>query len=325
MIERLQGPILVLGAGGFLGINLLKMLLARRSDVYGVSQSPHNNWRFLANRIPQHQLRACDIEDFSLLTQLLEEVRPRTVFHLAAYGAYSKQSEYRKIYRTNFNALLDIVEILKRQGFAALVQAGSSSEYGLNAAGPAEDSELAPNSHYAISKVASGYAVGYYGAIEALPIVNLRIYSAYGPWEEPDRLIPQLLSQARKGCFPPLTQADVARDFIHVRDVCQAFIRAALLAPEEKGQSFNIGTGRKTTISELAHMVGEVAGVKEPPQFGSMPNRKWDLQDWYSQPDKARQRLGWEAQTRLEDGIVETMQWQDEVGFDQALWNWTRG
>lgn len=323
MIEKLKGPILVLGAGGFIGVNLLTMLLRQRSDVYGVSQSPRANWRLLACHIPRRNMLACDINEATLLMPMLEELRPQTIFQLSAYGAYSKQREYRKIYRTNFNAVVDVIETLKSRGFCAFVQAGSNSEYGTNAAGPEEDAELVPNSHYAVSKVAAHYAIKYYGQIEQLPVINLRLYSAYGPWEEPDRLIPQLLSRARNGGFPRLSNPEVSRDFIHVDDICRAFVSAALLADRYKGQAFNIGTGKKTTLRQLTDIASRLCDLKETPSFNTMPDRGWDLCDWYSQPSKAISKLRWQPEITLEEGLRRTLAWQTEVGFDDALWNWT--
>src|SRR6202012_222088 len=113
--------------------------------------------------------------------------RPETVFNLSAYGAYSKQNNANLIYETNLLGTLNILEECKR--ITAYVHAGSSSEYGLNCEGPKEDDELIPNSHYAVSKVSGGYRIKFYAKVPQLPAVNLRLYSIYGAWEDPDRLI----------------------------------------------------------------------------------------------------------------------------------------
>jgi nucleoside-diphosphate-sugar epimerase len=323
MIEQLKGPILVLGAGGFIGINLLRMLLRERKDVFGVSTAPRTNWRMLECHTPRRNVLACDIKEPTLLRPMLQEVAPRTVFQLSAYGAYSSQREYSKIYRTNFNSVVDLIEMLKETGFDALIQAGSNSEYGLNAAGPKEEDELRPNSHYAVSKVATHYALKYYGQVERLPVVNLRIYSAYGPWEEPDRLIPQLLHLGAQGRYPKFSNPNTSRDFVHVEDICKAFIQAALRASSLRGEAFNIGTGRKTTLKELAGIARELFQIENTPVFGNMPGRAWDVDDWYGEPAKAERELGWKAEIKLEEGLRRTAEWQKEVDFAEALWNWT--
>lgn len=323
-IDKLAGPIFIFGAGGFIGVNLFKTIFERRRDVFAITQDPRNNWRFIAGKIPSANIVSCDINDITILNDVLSAYKPKTIFNLAAYGAYSKQREYKKIYNTNFNSAVNIIEILKETGFAAYVHAGSSSEYGLNSAAPAENAELLPNSHYAVSKVASFYAMKYYGAIEKLPVTHLRLYSAYGAWEEPDRLIPVIVSAARKGTFPPLVDPDISRDFIYIDDVCAAFILAANNITAIRGEAFNVGTGVKTTIRELSGIIATQFGIGSPATFGNMPNRNWDVVDWYSDSRKANELLGWTPTTELRKGLGMVADWQNEVNFDNAYWNWNK-
>ncbi|MES2703045.1 MAG: NAD-dependent epimerase/dehydratase family protein [Bacteroidota bacterium] len=323
-INELEGPIFVFGAGGFIGINLFNAIFRHRKDVYAITQDPRNNWRFIVNDIPAANILSCDINDLVILKDTLNEHKPKTIFNLAAYGAYSKQKEYKKIYGTNFNSEIDILEILKSTGFSAYVHAGSSSEYGTNSAAPREEDELVPNSHYAVSKVAAFYAVKYYGKIEQLPVAHLRLYSAFGPWEEPDRLMPVLIAAARKQIYPPLVHPDISRDFIDVADVCDAFVLTAHEIEKVKGEAFNIGTDKKTTIRQLTAIIKDEFGIPELPEFGSMPNRNWDVADWYANSQKAKQLLGWEARISLLDGIRQVASWQKEVNFDTAFWNWNK-
>ena len=323
-IRSLKGPIFVFGAGGFIGVNLFNTIFRYRKDVYAITQDPRNNWRFIVNDIPAENIVSCDINDIIILKDTLAEYKPRTIFNLAAYGAYSKQREYKKIYATNFNSGVNIIELLKEPGFDAYIQAGSSSEYGLNSAAPKETDELIPNSHYAVSKVAAYYANKYYGKIEQLPVAHLRLYSAYGAWEEPDRLIPVLIAAARKGKYPPLVDPDISRDFIDVADVCEAFVHTACEIGNIKGEALNIGTGLKTTIRELTQLMMQQYGIPEPPSFGNMPNRNWDMADWYSDSGLAGNLIGWQARIKLADGLRAVDGWQEQVNFDTAFWNWNK-
>ncbi len=321
-LKALKGPIVIFGAGGFIGINLLKSFLLYRDDVIGVTQDYLNNWRFIANEIPLANLRSCDINQTQQIKYLVDELQPQTIFNLAAYGAYSKQQEYSKIYRTNFLSSVDLIEVLKTNGFDAYVHAGSSSEYGLNASAPLEEAELLPNSHYAVSKAAFYQAVHYYGKVEKLPLLHLRLYSAYGPWEEPDRLMPVLLAHARHQSYPPLVNPHVSRDFIYINDLIRAFIKAATKANSPiMGEAINIGTGIKTSIGELARLAQQIESINVDPEFGSMANRDWDLNDWYANPEKAKTALEFAATTPLEEGLRKTLQWQRDINYDSAFWN----
>ena len=315
-VRALRGPILVLGAGGFVGANLLRRLLGRREDVFGVVRSLPA-WRL--DGIDRHILEA-DLNDLAAARNLVANVRPRTVFNCTAYGAYSFETDFDLIYRTNFTALVQLVELLADKDLAAFVHAGSSSEYGTKSAGPLEEESLQPNSHYSVSKAAASNFISYAGKIRRLPLVSLRLYSVYGPLEDSSRLIPNLVAKGLQGAFPPLVDPNTSRDFIYIDDVCDAFILAAArLTPDIYGEALNIGTGRVTTIRQLAKIAADVFAIGEEPVFGSMAGRSWDLPDWYAAPGKAERVLNWTAKTDLATGLRLTSEWMQSVkGLDRG-------
>ena len=306
-VKALRGPILVLGAGGFVGANLLRMLLKYRDDVYGVVRVLPA-WRL--DGVERRHIFEIDLTDLAATRNMVGKIGPATLFDCIAYGAYSFETDHDLIYRTNFMALVQLVELLAQTSFVALIHAGSSSEYGLKSAGPLEHESLQPNSHYAVSKAAASDYIAFAGKVRRLPVANLRLYSVYGPYEDVSRLIPNLVAKGMRGEFPPFVDPATSRDFVYVDDVCAAFIMAAAkLTPDLYGESFNIGTGRKTTIAELAEVAREVFAIKGVPVFGDMAGRAWDLPDWYAAPGKAENLLGWTAQTDLADGLDRTAAW----------------
>jgi nucleoside-diphosphate-sugar epimerase/glycosyltransferase involved in cell wall biosynthesis len=306
-VRALRGPILVLGAGGFVGANLLRRLLKYREDVFGVVRTLPA-WRL--DGIDRRHILEADLIDLAATRNLVANVRPSTIFDCIAYGAYSFETDQELIYRTNFTALVQLMELLADTGFTAFVHAGSSSEYGTNSAGPLEEASLQPNSHYSVSKVAASNYISYVGNIRRLPVLNLRLYSVYGPLEDLSRLIPNLVAKGLKGAFPPLVDPNTSRDFVYIDDVCDAFVHAAArLTPDIYGQAFNIGTGRATTIREVAKVAGDVFAIREEPIFGSMAGRSWDLPDWYAAPGKAERLLNWTAKTDLATGLKLTSEW----------------
>ena len=207
--------------------------------------------------------------------------------------------------------------MLADRSISAFVHAGSSSEYGTNSAAPPETARCEPNSHYAVSKVATAEYLRYLGKERRFPCINLRLYSVYGPLEDGSRLIPNLLHKALGGTLPPFVNPNTSRDFVHVDDVCAAFIYAAAkMNPELYGESLNIGSGKCTTIGELATITQNLFGVSEQPQFGAMEARSWDLADWFSDPSKARDMLGWQARIPLEEGLKATATWVETLSDD---------
>lgn len=307
-IDTLKGPIVVLGAGGFVGCNLFRHILARRRDVFAVVRN------LPAPRLhdvdPVHLVEV-DVADRAAARNFVEAIRPATVFDCIAYGAYSFEADADLIYATNFTALVRLVEMLAASGhLAAYVHAGSSSEYGSNSAAPAEDAELTPNSPYAVSKAAAAHFLTYAGKTRRWPVVNLRLYSVYGPYEDSARLVPALVARGLAGDYPDFVDPGIARDFVYVADVCEAFVRAAAkMSLDLYGESLNIGTGVETTIRDLAGIAQGVFEIAHAPRFGAMPARAWDLKAWQANPAKAERLLGWSAATPVAEGLTRMGAW----------------
>ncbi len=307
-ILRLEGPIAVFGGSGFIGANLVREILKVRPDCYAITHQNFIPWR-LAGLSVDNVLR-CDICSSADVEKLFQRIPFRTVFCLAAYGAYSRQSDSMRIFDTNVRGLLNILNVSEQAGIAALVHAGSSSEYGTNCTAPKESAPLLPNSHYAASKISAAYLIQYVGKHRQQPVINLRYYSAYGPWEEWDRLIPQLIEKALQKKLPPLVSPNISRDFVYCTDLIEATVLAATEGVKKApGASINIGSGIKTTIGELVETAREAFGIEEKAHWGSMPERKWDLADWYADPSLAAEVLGWKASTPLKTGLLETAEW----------------
>jgi nucleoside-diphosphate-sugar epimerase/glycosyltransferase involved in cell wall biosynthesis len=310
-VLKLQGPIVIFGAGGFIGANLFRQIAQYREDVFAVTSKPFIPWRL--NDCDHKKILHCNITKKSDIERLFEEHQFKTIFTLAAYGAYSKQDDIDLIHETNYIGLLNLLELSSKFSIKAFIHAGSSSEYGLNCAAPNEDAPLQPNSHYAVTKAAAAQMIKFYGTIKEMPVLNLRYYSIYGPFEEPDRLIPQLIDKGMKGTYPPLVQPDISRDFVYIEDTVYATLLSANSDFQKtRGKSINIASGAKTTIREIANTIKNVFHLSNEPEWGDFPNRKWDLKDWYGNAALAKALLGWQNETSLKDGLNATYLWQKD-------------
>jgi dolichol-phosphate mannosyltransferase len=312
-VKSLQGPVLIVGVSGFIGSKLYFSIKKIRDDVYACSRNPMNNWRLINRSTPD--IINCDITDYEALKGLINSIKPMTVFNLAAYGAYSRQTDAEKIHRTNYMGTLNLLRALSEAGCAAFVQAGTSSEYGLNCAGPDENAELIPNSNYAVSKASAGYIIKYYGRILNFPCVNMRLYSVYGPWEEKDRLIPNLITNGLNGRYPNFVDRSISRDFVYIDDCNAAMVKATLtICRTHPGISVNIASGVKTTLEDAAKAAKKIFKIADEPVFGSMANRKWDLPEWYGNPSLAEKLMGWKSTTSFEEGLRLNAEWEQISG-----------
>jgi nucleoside-diphosphate-sugar epimerase/glycosyltransferase involved in cell wall biosynthesis len=306
-IRGLPGPILVIGASGFIGANLFRACLDERTDVYGTIFSG-NAWRLTG--LPTSNLIRLNLLDRIGVTALLARVSPATVFDCSAFGAYSFEQDSERIHLTNYLACVRLLEALRSCNIASYIHAGSSSEYGTNARRPHESADLYPNSHYSVSKASAAMAIAYYGRQLGLPVANLRLYSVYGPYEDSSRLIPVLCERSLHGELPVLASPETARDFVYIDDVVTAFVlAAAAMGPAVRGESFNIGTGVSTSLAELVELARHVLGVTATPVFDSRAGRDWDMVEWVAAPARAESVLGWRPSVHLGEGLVATRLW----------------
>ena len=119
--KKLEGPIAVFGAGGFIGANLFLQLLSTRNDVYAITSKPFIPWRLSA---VEKNILHCDITKKERVEELFSTYEFKTIFDLAAYGAYSSQDITEKIYQTNFLGLLNLLEVSSRFNIKSFVHAG---------------------------------------------------------------------------------------------------------------------------------------------------------------------------------------------------------
>ncbi len=308
-IKKIKGPIAIFGAGGFIGASLFRVISAHREDCYAVSHQTRTPYRL--RDVSADKILRADLANKTSLEVIFAKHSFGTIFNLSTYGSFEYQNEIDKIFETNIMGLMNLVSVAERYGFEALVQGGSSSEYGLNCKAPKETDELKPNSPYAVSKVASSYFVKYLGEVKGLPVIQLRYYSIYGPDEAPDRLIPTLLAKGMEKKYPSLVNPEISRDYVYIDDALEATILAATRGVEKnRGESLNIASGKKTTIKEVVENIKSICGIPTDPVWGTMPNRTWDLTEWYGDASKAEKVLHWKATTPLKEGLKKEWDWQ---------------
>jgi len=306
------GPVVVTGCSGFIGANLAAGLRARGARVVGVESPSGIDWR--TRSLPGLEVVRLDLTREADVRAFVRDLRPTAIFNCAAYGAYSVQTDARRIYDVNLLGVRHLLDAARElPGLRAFVQAGSSSEYGFNCTAPAEDAPTWPDSDYAVSKVAATNLVRFYARKHGVPAFVLRLYSVYGPYEDMSRLVPVLLLAARERRLPPLASPDISRDFVYVGDVARAFDTIVARAPQlERGGVFNIGTGVRTTLVDLTALARDMFDISALPVWQSMPDRRWDHAAWYADARKADTVLGWRATTSLREGLAATMRWLDD-------------
>lgn len=304
--------VLITGGGGFVGANLARLLAQRGCDVHVTMRRGGDDWRTRDYdrdlQIGGHITRwPVELHNLWETAGLFRTVEPEWVFHLAVYGAYPHQRDEVRLY-ANTEILRNLYEVAVKADVRAFINAGSSSEYGPLDHAATEEDECHPRDIYGKAKL---YASSYLRnpPVGPIPSRTLRLYSIYGPWEEPTRLIARVVADGLNGVLPPFANPETARDFVYVDDACRALYQAAstIDLETEPGAIYNICTGTQTTLRELAETAYAMFRTREGPVFNAYPPRTHDTEIWVG--NNAKSSRFWRPDTWLPTGLMRTVYW----------------
>jgi dolichol-phosphate mannosyltransferase len=300
--------VIVTGGTGFVGANLARRLLRDGHELHLLVRPGYQPWRIEAIRgdVRLHEVQLREIES---VTRVIDQIRPDWVFHLAVYGTFSSQTDLQRMVQTNIHGTINLVQACLKTGFEAFVNTGSSSEYGFKDHAPAETEVIEPNSPYAVSKAAGTLFCRQTARQQHVHLPTLRLYSIYGPYEDPARLVSTLIVRGLQGELPPLVGPETARDFVHVDDAAEAYLLAATHPGQEPGAIYNVGAGVQTTLREAVAVARQVLEIPAEPSWGTMPARSWDTSVWVADNRRICQQLGWTPRHNFLHGFTATVEW----------------
>jgi UDP-glucose 4-epimerase len=258
---------------------------------------------------PEARLVQMDLNDPGL-PDLLERERPDVVNHHAANASVSV-SVREPVFDARQNVLgtVNLLEAARRAGVGKFIYISSGGAmYGNPEYLPMDENHPAnPISPYALSKLTGERYVRIYGQEHGLSWTSLRYANVYGPRQDPfgeAGVISIFCQNLLDGIAPNIHwDGEQTRDFVYVSDCA----RANLLALEGgDGQTYNVGTGKGTSINALFHTLREVAGQKVTPRRG--PRRPGDARHSYLDCTKIEQELDWRAEVSLHAGLARTWQ-----------------
>ena len=184
---------------------------------------------------------------------------------------------------------------------------GSSSEYG-HRAGPIREADpLAPRTDYAVSKAAATLLCQS-EALRGRPVTTVRVFSAYGPGEDPRRLVPDVMSSCLRGHHPEVTDGRQPRDFIFIDDVL-SLLETAAHCPAACGEILHAAQGAQHTVHEMIEMIVSISGVPVAPCYGALASRVDEPSSWVAQIDRTCELTGWRPKFDLRSGVKKTWSW----------------
>ena len=296
-----QRTYLITGATGFIGSCLLRKLINNGEKVNIIIRKEAKLWRIrdILNKVTCY---TSDLSNSDELKRIFETVRPNIIYHLATYGAYSYQNEPDKIIQTNILGTWNLLKAASTIKYELFINTGSSSEYGFKKLPMKETDLLEPASYYAATKCSQTLLCFHIAREEKKPIVTIRPFSVFGPYEEPTRFIPTLMKSLYYKESIKLVSPEIVRDYIYIDDLINAYLLIGRLK-EFPGEVFNIGTGIQSSIKEVVETAVRITGKTTDFQWGALNRRMWDTANWRADIDKAKKILGWFPTIDLQKGL----------------------
>jgi len=298
---------LITGAAGFLGSALANQLAREGHQVRGIDDLSTGDPQSLS---PDVHFTRGDVNDRPKLWTLLQEVD--VVYHLAARVSVQESVLYPRDYNAvNVGGTVALMEAIRDVGVRRVALVSSGAVYGDLGDQPLKESLIPnPRSPYAVSKLAAEYYVRTIGGLWGIETVILRVFNAYGPGQHLPAshppVVPYFLRQALRGGTLVLHgDGSQTRDYVYVDDVVSALVAAAT-APKVDGLVINVGSGKETSIRDLAKKVLEVTNQNAEVLYnaqtaGGVSRMCADL-------TLAHEKLNYRPSIKLEDGLRMTLQ-----------------
>jgi nucleoside-diphosphate-sugar epimerase len=280
--------VLLTGDTGFIGTNMKSLL--QQEDVEPLGFSRKNGYDVFNRNQLRTEMKKCDL-----------------VYHFAA-EAKPAESVLDPIHtiEVNLKGSLNVLEVCRELG-VPLVYPSSCEVYGDSRLPITEDFPFNPTNPYAASKAAVDRFCYTYFRCYGLDVKIVRLFNPYGPHQQLNKIMPSFYFQAVKN--EPITvfgDGSDTRDYVYVKDIVEGLWLARDLPA---GEAVNLATGRATTNLEVARLVKKCTGSKSEIRFVDYPKIFGGIRAQVGSFEKAKRLMGWEAETPLEKGLKETLDW----------------
>jgi UDP-glucose 4-epimerase len=299
-VELAGKRFLVTGGSGFIGSHVVDRLVAE-----GASEVVVFDAAIREENLSDGSIRVVegDVREADAVRTAANGVDG--IFHLAVLPLGPSVQDPRLAHEVNVGGSLNVFEAARDGGLPKVVYSSASSVYGDTVETMDEAHPLNTRTMYGATKLAAELYLRAFGAAYGLRYVTLRYMNVYGPRQDGGLVI--AVTRRLLAGDAPTIQGDGSQsfDFVHVRDVADANVRA--MASDVSDDAFNVGSGGEATVREVVEKLIEITGSDVEPQYDTAA-RVLDTRRVGSNA-RARERLGWEASVDLDEGLRDTVEW----------------
>lgn len=299
----------ITGASGFIGAGILnEVVKLKDTEVHICLRKNSNKWRLKSN-IDNIILHYLDLKDFPLLKETLIDVQPHYIFNCAEESSHtSKYSEQVEYYLNSNKLVFNLLEACKFIKPISIVHACSSTIYRHTPELITEKTPFLPISNKGLIKLAERNICSYYAHHFDIPIRLARIFRAYGPMEQYDRLINSILFAVKNKSILKLSSHDVVRDYIFIGDLVEGMLNMAH-ANLPNGEEVNFASGKSSNSYDIMAIIKDLTQEKVNISEDIYPKLPADRTHCMVDISKAKELLNWEPQTTIEEGLKRTYNW----------------
>ena len=304
-----MSDVLITGASGFIGANLVNDVINSKDQIHILIRKESNLWR-LNNILSKCNLHFADISKIKEVENIISEIKPEIVYHCATYGVYPKQKDAVKIEKTNLSGTKNLVSSLtKNTNLKKLVNIGSVFEYGSKSGLIKETDSTDGLDDYSKSKILQTKMIEDFVHQHNLPAVTLRLFTTYGNFEEPGRLISDIMVAIIKEKPIKILSRNAIRDFVYIADVIDA-LKKISVESEIDGEIFNVGSGHASSVENIVNLVSDITNTNSKIIFQDKNDKEYDKAgtNGYANIEKI-EKIGWRPKTSLESGLEKTYEW----------------
>lgn len=291
--------VLLTGASGFVGATVLRQMIAQRREVAVLLRDTSNTAR-IGGLLRRATVIRGDVSRVWDVSSDIASFAPECIVHLAWHGV--RGSERNNLEQLdNVPAAIALHSLAVRLGCARIVGMGSQAEYGAQQGRIHEDTPTRPTTLYGGAKLATGILLERAAAHSGQSFAWLRLFSSYGPDDDPSWLIPYLIDRLLAGERPALTAGEQAWDYIHVEDAAAAVV--AMVDLDVSG-TFNLGSGTARPLREIIQVVRDAIDPRQPLGFGEVPYRPDQVMHLEADVSRLRAASGWAPTIDLVQGLL---------------------